>query len=205
MHPYRIIEAGKPVHDSDKLLIMLHGRGSTADDILSIAPELQVKEYAILAPQARNNSWYPYSFLLPVDKNEPWLSSAIQMLDELITDSNYRGINTENIFLLGFSQGACLALEYAAQRVREYGGIIAFSGGLIGDKIYNQKYKGNLQGTPVFIGSGNHDPHIPLVRIYETSDIMQQLNAKVILKVYDNIGHTISHDEIQTVNKLIFK
>lgn len=204
MHKKNIATAGKALHKADKALVMLHGRGANAADILSIAAHLAVKDYALLAPQAAGNSWYPYSFMVPVSKNEPWLSSALSLLREVLADIENNKISSENIYFVGFSQGACLALEFVARNAAKYGGVAAFTGGLIGDKIYTENYTGDFKMTPVFIGTGNPDPHVPVARVYETAKILKSMNAAVTQKVYDNMGHTINQDEIDSANALIF-
>ena len=159
----------------------------------------------LAAPQASNNSWYPQSFLAVPAHNEPWLSSSLQVVHNVVTEIEKRGIKKENIFLLGFSQGACLTLEYVARNAEKYGGVVAFTGGLIGDKIYAENYKGKFNGTPVFIGSGNPDHHVPVERVNSSTDILQKMGAAVTKKFYENIGHTIVADEINMANSLIFK
>jgi phospholipase/carboxylesterase len=199
-----IVSAGKDLKLAEKVLIMLHGRGGSAEDILSISGYLQVKDYALLAPQAANNTWYPYSFLAPSSQNEPWLSAALALLSDMQMDLTKKGFQTENIYWLGFSQGACVALEYVARNATRFGGVAAFTGGLIGDKIYPENYTGDFEGTPIFIGSSNPDPHVPVERVHASSNILRTMNAEVTQKLYNNMGHTISQDEIDTVNKLIF-
>lgn len=204
MHEKNIVTAGKPVNEAKKVLIMLHGRGASANDILSMSLYLNVKNYALLAPQATGNSWYPHSFIAPIAQNEPWLSSALLLISEIVSDLNSRGFTSENIYLTGFSQGACLTLEFAARNATKYGGVAAFSGGLIGDKIYTENYKGSFNNTPVFIGSGNPDFHIPVERVYASTNILKSMNADVTEKIYNNMGHTINEDEIINANKIIF-
>src|SRR5829696_1632965 len=195
MHQKNIATAGKPLHPKSKVLIMLHGRGGSAEDILSLASYLNVQDYALYAPQATNNTWYPFSFLAPPSQNEPWLSSALNLLKELLDDLIRQGIPTKNVYFLGFSQGACLTLEFVTRNANKYGGVVAFTGGLIGDKIYNHNYKGDFQNTPVFIGSSNPDPHVPVERVYATTNILKNMNAVVTEKIYNNMGHTISQEE----------
>lgn len=204
MHTKKVITAGKAIDQAEKVLIMIHGRGGSAQDILSLAAHLNTKDYALLAPQATNNTWYPTSFLAAPAINEPWLSSAIQVVDEVVNDVLAQGISKENIFFLGFSQGACLTLEYITRNASKYGGVVAFTGGLIGDKIYAENYSGDFAGTPVFIGTSNPDPHVPVSRVNETTTILQAMGANVTEKVYQNMGHTISHDEIEKANTLVF-
>jgi phospholipase/carboxylesterase len=204
MHRKQILTAGKKLSEAKQALIMLHGRGGSADDILSLAHYLSVNDYALLAPQATNHTWYPYSFLAPPKENEPWLSSALDLLIETVRDINAEGIDNSNIYFLGFSQGACLTLEFVARNAHRYGGVIAFTGGLIGDKIYSENYGGDFSGTPIFIGTSDPDPHVPVERVNATVEILDKLNARVTKKIYKNMGHTISQDEIETVNTLIF-
>ena len=203
MHTKNIITAGKETGAAKKALIMLHGRGAHAQDILSLADYLAVQDFALIAPQATGNTWYPYSFLAPPAQNEPWLSSALDIVKETIDDLNSKGIANEQIYLLGFSQGACLTVEFAARNATKYGGIIAFTGGLIGDKIYGENYKGNFAGTPVFIGSSNPDFHVPVERVYATTNILKNMGASVTEKIYNNMGHTINEDELQHANAIL--
>lgn len=205
MHQKQIVTAGKPLSGADKAVIFIHGRGGSARDILGLSKELNVKDYALVAPQATNNSWYPLSFLAPIQQNEPWLSSAISILSDLVTEINRAGINSSNIYFVGFSQGACLSLEFVTRHARLWGGVAAFTGGLIGDKIYTENYSGDFAGTPVFIGTSDPDPHVPVERVKATAKLMQSLNAKVTEKVYPQMGHTIIKEEIDLVNELIFK
>lgn len=205
MHQKKIITAGKRLGEAKKALVMIHGRGASAENIIGLAANLNVNDYALIAPQATNNTWYPYSFLAPPQQNEPWLSSALDLLNEVTDDINKAGITDEHIYFLGFSQGACLTLEFTTRHAKKWGGVAAFTGGLIGDKIYPENYAGDFENTPVFIGSGNPDPHIPVERVHETTRILKALHALVTEKIYPNMGHTISEDEIEKVNELIFK
>ncbi|NII23803.1 phospholipase [Pseudoflavitalea sp. X16] len=204
MHKKDIITAGKKLTEAKKVLIMVHGRGGSAEDILSLAEHLDVKDYALVAPQATGNTWYPYSFMTPIQQNEPWLSSALSILGDVVNDIVTQGILKENIYFLGFSQGACLTLEFVARNAARYGGVVAFTGGLIGDKIYNDHYKGDFAGTPIFIGTSDPDMHVPVQRVYATTNILKDMQADVTEKIYPNMGHTISHDEITKANTLIF-
>jgi phospholipase/carboxylesterase len=204
MHKELIIYAGNKIN-ARKALIMLHGRGGSAEDILSLAGDLQVKDYLLAAPQATNNSWYPNSFLAPPADNEPWLSSALDLVDKIVYGIVKQGIEKVNIYFLGFSQGACLCLEYVTRHAAGYGGIVAFTGGLIGDKINTDNYKGNFDDTPVFIGTSNPDFHVPVERVHATGKILRNMGADLTEKIYDNMGHTINSDEIKQVNTLIFK
>ena len=204
MHKKNIVSAGKELNKNSKVLIMVHGRGGSAEDILSLASYLNVKDFSLLAPQATGNTWYPYSFLAPPVQNEPWLSSALGLLKELVNDLHKKEIPAANIYFLGFSQGACLTLEYITRNADKYGGAVAFTGGLIGDKIYPKNYKGDFDGTPIFIGSSNPDPHVPVERVSATAKILKEMKAAVTEKIYNNMGHTISQDEIDQANKIVF-
>ncbi len=194
-----------PLEHAGKALIMLHGRGGSAEDVLSLAAYFNVKDYALLAPQATNNTWYPYSFMAPVSENEPYLSSALETVDTTFKKATEAGISPENIYLFGFSQGACLTLEFTARNARKLGGIAAIIGGLIGEKINRTNYKGDFAQTPVFIGTSDPDFHVPVARVYATANILKEMNAAVTEKVYNGVGHTINQDEIALINKLIFK
>jgi phospholipase/carboxylesterase len=204
MHQKNIINAGKPLQPDSKVLIMLHGRGGSADDIISLSSHLDVKQFTLLAPEATNHSWYPYSFLAPTAQNEPSLSSALQLIKDLVQELLEKGISSEHIFFLGFSQGACLTLEFVTRNATRYGGVVAFTGGLIGDRIYNENYRGDFQNTPVFIGTSDPDPHVPVERVHASSSILKSMNAAVTEKVYPGMGHTINQDEIENANKLVF-
>lgn len=198
------IAAGKELNTTSKVLILLHGRGSSAENILSLSSHLEVREFSLLAPQATNNTWYPYSFLVPPSQNEPWLSSALGQVNALVNDVLGKGVPVENIYFTGFSQGACLALEFVTRNADKYGGVAAFSGGLIGDKISAENYKGDFKGTPIFIGTSDPDPHIPVERVHATTNILRKMNAAVTEKVYSNMGHTINQDEIENANRVVF-
>ena len=203
MHTKNIITAGKPIAEVSKVLIMVHGRGASAADILSLSQYLEVKDFALVAPQATDGTWYPYSFMAPAAQNEPGLSSALQVLKDTTDDIISQGITANNIYLLGFSQGACLALEFVARNAQRWGGVIAFTGGLIGETINRSNYTGDFDGTPVFIGSSNPDIHVPVERVYATSNILKEMGAMVTEKVYAGMGHTIIEDEIIEANKIL--
>ena len=204
MHQELIIYAGNKV-DATRALIMIHGRGGSAHDITSLSDSLNVESYLLAAPQATGNSWYPKSFLAPQKENEPWLSSALDLVQKTVYEINERGITAENIYFLGFSQGACLTLEYVARNAKRYGGVVAFTGGLIGDQINRNLYKGNFEKTPVFFGSSNPDIHVPVDRVHVSADIFKQMGADITENIYPNMGHTINQDEINKANDLIFK
>lgn len=204
MHTKKILTAGKELSSSGKVLIMLHGRGADAQDILSLSSFLKVEDYTLIAPQATNNSWYPYSFLSTPAQNEPWLSSALLILQNLVNDITSKDVPLRNIYFLGFSQGACLTLEFVAKNAARFGGVVAFTGGLIGDKIYTENYHGDFENTPFLIGTSNPDPHVPVERVLATTAILKNMNADVTEKIYDNMGHMINQDELNIANELIF-
>lgn len=203
MHSYHIVEQGRPLNKASKALILLHGRGGTAVDILKLANEFCDDTFYVASPQATHHTWYPYSFMAEEKSNEPWLSSAVDTVKRLIEETALH-IPRSHIYLMGFSQGACLALEVSTRDAVRYGGVVAFTGGLIGKTLDENKYHGNFEGTKVFIGNSDNDPHVPLARSEQSKDIMQKLGADVTLKVYHNMGHTINEDEIAWVKKHIF-
>lgn len=203
MHIYQIVQKGKAIDKASKALILLHGRGSNAADILGLADEFCDDRFYIAAPQATNNTWYPHSFMVEEKLNEPWLSSAVATVKRLI-DETAKHIPKDQIYLMGFSQGACLTLEVATRFAAKYAGVVAFSGGLIGSTINPKKYHGDFQGTKVFIGNSDKDPHVPLIRSQQSKDLMEKLGAQVTLKVYPGMSHTINEDEVDWVKENIF-
>lgn len=203
MHEYKILKKGKPLHQASKAIILLHGRGGSAHDIVSLADEFCDETFYIAAPQATHSTWYPYSFLAPINQNEPWLSSAIDVVKRLV-DETSKALGVENIYIMGFSQGACLTLEVAARHAQPYAGIAAFTGGLIGDSLNKLKYQGNFNSSKIFIGNSDHDPHVPLERSEASKIILQEMGANVRLKVYPNMPHSIIADEINSVKEMMF-
>lgn len=203
-HLKQIVKTGTPVKDAQKAIVMLHGRGSTAENIISLTRNLHLDHVAVFAPKANRHSWYPYGFMVPVEENQPALNSALEIIDDLIADIVKQGIPSGKIYFLGFSQGACLALEYAARNAKKYAGIIAFTGGLIGEKLTESIYSGDFDHTPVLITTGDPDAHVPLTRVKESVSIFKDLNADVTLKVYEGRPHTIQFEEIILANQLIF-
>ena len=196
-HSKQIITAGTPIEQAKKALIMLHGRGASANSIMSLSSRLTLPETAIIAPQATQHSWYPYSFMAPVENNEPALSSALMVIDEIVNDILKQGIAKKDIYFLGFSQGACLTLEYVARHGDVYGGVIAFTGGLIGEELNTKNYSGDFSGTPISITTGDPDPHVPLSRVEESVAQLKKMNANVVLKVYKGRPHTITEEELE--------
>lgn len=184
-------------------MIMAHGRGATAEGILELAAEVDPGGVAYLAPQAAENTWYPLSFLAPLTANEPWLSSALAFLRAVLERVTSAGVPAERVVLLGFSQGACLTLEFAARNARVYGGVVGLSGGLIGPPGTPRSYPGRLDGTPVFLGCGDVDPHIPEARVRESDEVLSRMGARVTTRIYPGMGHTVNRDEIAWVRDLL--
>src|SRR5688572_19059508 len=196
-HKENIITQGRPLSETGKALIMIHGRGATAASILALKQEFDVSGFTLFAPQATNNSWYPYSFMAPVEQNQPALDSALELLDKMVNSILEQGIKSKDIYLLGFSQGACLTVEYATRHAHRYGGLIILTGGLIGQEIDKSNYKGNFNGSPVLITTGDPDPHVPVSRVEETLSILQEKGANVSMKVFKGRQHTVSIEEIK--------
>lgn len=203
-HSQPALRAGADPVGARAAMIMLHGRGADAADIIALSQVIGGSEIAYLAPEAADHTWYPHSFMAPIEHNEPGRTSALNVIAELIAEiGNRGGIAAERTALLGFSQGACLALEFAARHPRRYGAVFALSGGLIGETVAAQDYSGSLAGTPVFIGCSDSDPHIPLARVKQSVEIMETLGAEVIERIYPGMGHTIVEDEIQHVRRIV--
>jgi phospholipase/carboxylesterase len=203
MHKPDLTEKGRVIESADKAMILLHGRGASARDIMLLADEFCDDRFYIAAPQATNNTWYPYSFMAPESDNEPWLSSAVNTVKSLIDDIS-RHIPVDQIYLMGFSQGACLAVEVAARYARRYAGIAAFTGGLIGETIDSDKYSGDFAGTPVYLANSDQDPHIPVSRSEESKRILEIMGGKVTLEIYPGMPHTIIREEIEKVKEIMF-
>lgn len=199
----RVLAAGTPLGQATAAMILVHGRGATAEDILSLGRELGRPDLAYLAPQAEGYSWYPYSFLAPLERNEPGLSNGLALLGHLVERLGAEGIPPERTVLLGFSQGACLSLEYAARNARRFGGVAGLSGGLIGPPGTPRDYPGSFDGTPVFLGCSDRDPHIPLERVKETTEVLTRMGASVTERIYPAMGHTVNEDELERVRELL--
>ena len=204
MHKKQVIVQGPEPAAAGKALILLHGRGANAHDILSLADYLDVDQFALLAPEATDHTWYPYSFLAPPEQNEPWLTSALEVIASIIAELNAAGLNDDRIYFAGFSQGACLTLEFVARNARRWGGVAAFTGGLIGDRVYRERYAGHFASTPVYIGSSDPDPHVPVSRVNETTQVLSDLGAQVTKEIFPGLGHTISQKEIERANTIVF-
>jgi phospholipase/carboxylesterase len=199
----RILSAGLPLDQAKKVAILIHGRGASASGILGLKDHLLLSEFALLAPEAIGNSWYPYSFMAPDSSNEPAYSNAINQLEELVESLYTKGFKSDQIYFIGFSQGACLSLEFAALHAKKYGGVVAFTGGLIGEKLRGEKYKGDFEGTPIFIGSSKKDFHVPMERIKLSAELLVQKGAKVKSLFFEDSDHMIRKDEIDWVNQNI--
>lgn len=197
--------AGLPLATAPKALIMLHGRGGSAADILSLARYLPVADYALLAPQAPGHTWYPQSFLAPSALNEPFLTGALAAVGQAVALATSHGIVPASIYLLGFSQGACLTLEYAARHATRYGGVVAFTGGLLGDRLYPEHYRGDFAGTPCLLASADPDPHVPAERVRASTALLTTMRAAVTEHITPGMGHTITQQELALASQLIFK
>ncbi len=198
-----VLSAGASVDEASAAVIMLHGRGATANGMIELAELLAAPGVAFLAPQAAGNTWYPYRFLEPRNMNEPQVSGAIAVVARLVARLNTVGIPAERVALLGFSQGACLATDIAARLSFTRGGVIGLSGGLIGDHIDPSEYESELNGVPVFLGCSDIDPHIPVERVHETASLLEQRGADVTTTIYPGMGHTINQDEIDHARRII--
>lgn len=206
LHPHageRVLKGGAPLETAGGALIAIHGRGAGAEDIIALAREIAPPNVTILAPQAAGNTWYPYRFLEPTERNEPYLSSALRVVADLIAQLGERGIPPERVALMGFSQGACLALEAAARNARRYAGVIGFSGGLIGPPGTPFDFAGSLDGTPVFLGCSDVDPHIPKERVEESAGALDRLGAAVDVSLYRGMGHTVNRDELDAARAIL--
>jgi phospholipase/carboxylesterase len=184
-------------------LILVHGRGASAADMQELARELERPRFACFAPAAAGGTWYPFSFLEPLKRNEPHLSSALRLLTMALQKAHEAGHPAEHIVLLGFSQGACLALEFAARNARRYGAVVGLSGGLVGPEGTPRDYSGSFDGTPVFLGCSDIDPHVPKRRVDETAAVFERMHAAVTKRIYPGMGHTINADELAFVQSLL--
>ncbi|MDR7129377.1 phospholipase/carboxylesterase [Algoriphagus sp. 4150] len=199
----KIKVTGVPLAEAKKAAILIHGRGANAESILSLSQYLTLDEYALLAPEADGGTWYPYSFMAPDEANRAALSKSLERIKAAWDQIAQADIPSENVVLIGFSQGACLSLEFAAQHARKLGGVIAFTGGLIGEKIQEEKYSGDFEGTKIFIGSSEKDMHVPLSRIKDSETLLSRMGAKVKLLIFKDSNHTIRKEEIDWVNENI--
>jgi predicted esterase len=184
-------------------MVMVHGRGATAESILALAPVLEIPGFAFLAPQAAGNTWYPNSFLAPISSNEPGITSGIQAIGDVVERILAADIPLKRVMLLGFSQGACLSVEYASRRAGAYGGIACLSGGLIGPDGSPRKYRGSFDGTLAFLGCSDSDPHVPAARVRETAAVLERMGAEVTMKLYPQMDHIVNEDEIAHVRVMM--
>lgn len=200
---YEIVESGAPLDTARGAVVLLHGRGGMAEDMLALAKAFSERDIAYLALQAPNRTWYPHSFLSPIAQNEPYLTGSLAAVGEAIRSLKSAGLPADRIALIGFSQGACLALEYAARNAERFGGVAALSGGLIGPDGTPRDYQGSLAGTPVFIGCSDVDAHIPLERVNESAAVLTRLGASVTKRIYPGMGHTVVDDEIRAIQAML--
>jgi len=198
-----VLMSGRALDSAPAAVILVHGRGASAADILSLAEELDHPEFAYLAPEAAGHTWYPNSFLAPLAQNQPWLDSALSFLGEVVARAVAAGIPQQKVALVGFSQGACLATEFVARNPTRYGALIAFTGGLIGPPGTRFNYPGDLSGTPCFFGAGDPDPHVPWKRVEESASVLSALGGVVTLRRYPGLPHTINQDEIEQAKQLL--
>ncbi len=199
----QVLRGGPSLTEARLVGIAVHGRGAPAADILGLAEELDVPDVAWLAPQAAGLTWYPYSFLSPIPQNEPGITSGLGVLARLVEEAARAGVPASRVLLMGFSQGACLALEFAARHPAVYAGIVGLSGGLIGPPGTPRDYPGSLDGTPVFIGCSDMDPHIPVERVRESADVFRRMGAAVDERIYRGMGHTVNIDELSAVREIL--
>src|SRR5260370_20604257 len=192
-HPHRdqpVLTAGRKLSEAAGAIILVHGRGASAEDILQLRAELDYPELTYVAPQAAENTWYPYSFLAPIEQNEPWLTSALNKLKNIIGDITREGIPQDKIVIAGFSQGACLASEFVARNAANYGALIAFTGGLIRPPGTGFHYTGSLSGTPAVLGAGAPDAHVPWPRVREAAEVLSSLRPHLLLRCFPGVPHT---------------
>jgi phospholipase/carboxylesterase len=198
-----ILHRGRPLDSARAAVILVHGRGASAEDILSLADQFDLSGMAYLAPEAAGHSWYPYSFMAPIEQNQPWLGSALKLLATTVGRATGAGMPQNKVAVVGFSQGACLATEFVARNPARYGGLIAFTGGLIGPPGTKFSYSGKLSGTPAFLGAGDPDPHVPWERVQESAAVLSALGGEVSLRRYPALPHTINHDEVEQATQIL--
>lgn len=194
---------GVPLEHARAAMVMVHGRGATAESILTLVPALVQDGFAFLAPQASGNTWYPNSFMAPIASNEPGITSGHAAIADVLATIADAGIPLEKTMLLGFSQGACLSLEYAARNAARFGGIATLSGGLIGPDGTPRNYPGSFEGTPAFLGCSDIDGHVPALRVTESASVLRHMGASVTMKLYPGMGHLVNEDEIAAVNAMM--
>jgi phospholipase/carboxylesterase len=200
-HGQRIVEAGEDLRTAQAAMILLHGRGATAEDIMTVASEVQLPGWAFLAPQAAGNTWYPNPFTAPIEANEPYLTAALDTVSRLV-ERVETSVPTERLVLLGFSQGASLTLTWSVRNARRYGAIVGLSGGLIGPEGTPREYPGSFAGTPVFLGCSDVDPYIPMPRVVDAGEVMKRMGADVTVRFYPGMGHMVGIEELETIREL---
>jgi phospholipase/carboxylesterase len=198
-----LVTAGASLTAAETAVVLVHGRGATAQSIVQMTDEFDQHGVAYLAPQAARNTWYPNAFTAPVESNEPGRTSGLQAIADAVSKANDADIPTDRVMILGFSQGACLASEFVARTPTRYGGLAVLSGGLIGEDIDRDDYDGDLENVPVFLGCSAVDPHIPEERVHETADIFERMDADVTMRLYEGMGHGINEDELRAVTDLL--
>ena len=203
MQEQRVLTSGRDLADTGAAAILIHGRGGSAEGMLELARAIGVEDVAWLAPQAEDGAWYPFSFMAAIESNEPWLSASLAVVDGLVAHCGAAGLPTERVALGGFSQGACLASEYAARNARRYGALVLLSGGLIGPPGTPRDYSGSLAGTPVLLGCSDVDPHIPVERVHETARVLGSMEAEVDERIYPGLGHTVVDDELEAARAIL--
>ena len=201
-HGQRVLQAGEEIESARAAMILIHGRGATAEDIMTIASEVQQPGWTYIAPQAAGNTWYPNPFTAPLESNEPYLTDALDTVTRLVERAEAR-LPAQRIVLLGFSQGACLTLEWAARNARRYGGVIGLSGGLIGPNGMPRDYPGSFDAMPVFLGCSDIDPHIPMQRVVEAGEVLKGMGADVAVRFYPGMAHTVGIEELATIGELM--
>lgn len=199
----KVVAGGVDLSDAEVGMILVHGRGASAQSMLMFSDEFDRDAIHYRAIQASRHTWYPHSFLAPKEKNQPGISSGLQAIYDQISQLNDAGIPTERVVILGFSQGACLATEFAARHPQRFGAVIGLSGGLIGNEVAVENYSGSLEQTPVFLGCSDRDPHIPQERVDVTEQIFLQLEGDVEKRIYKGMGHTVNEDEILRINLIL--
>lgn len=202
-HGQPVLAAGTPLERARVAVVMVHGRGASAESILTLAPLLPMDDVAFLAPQARGGTWYPYGFMSPIERNEPGISSGLGAIGRVVETVASAGIMRERTILLGFSQGACLTSEYLARNAQRHGGLVALSGGVIGPEGTPRNYPGTLDGTPVFLGCSDVDPHIPAARVAESAEVFRTLGGDVDMRLYEGMGHQVNEDELDVARRMI--
>ena len=201
-HGQRVLQAGAPIASARAAMILLHGRGATADDIMTLASEVQSPGWVYLAPQAAGNTWYPNPFTAPLESNEPDLGAALDMVSRLVARVE-ASVPIHRIALVGFSQGACLTLEWSARNARRFGAVIGLSGGLIGPDGTSRDYNRSFDATPIFLGCSDVDPHIPMRRVVEAGEVLKKMGGDVTVRFYPGMGHLVSGEEIATIQEML--